>query len=82
MLIAVQDRNKLSKPVYAYGVCKLFVLCEVVGGNFEQNIETTEIKYFSLDELPDNLAEGKTNKEQIEMCFEAYQDENWQTQFE
>lgn len=82
MLIAVQDRNKLNKPVYAYGVCKLFVLCEVMGGSFEQNIEITEIKYFSLDELPDNLAEGKTNKEQIEMCFEAYQNENWQTQFE
>lgn len=82
MLIAVQDRNKLNKPVYAYGVCKLFVLCEVGGGSFEQNVETTEIKYFSLDELPDNLAEGKTNKEPIEMCFEAYQDENWQTQFD
>ena len=81
-LIAVQDRNKHNKPVYAYGVCKLFVLCEVVGGSFEQNIETTEIKYFSLDELPDNLAEEKTNKEQIEMCFKAYQDENWQTQFD
>lgn len=81
-LIAVQDRNKHNKPVYAYGVCKLFVLCEVIGGSFEQNIETTEIKYFSLDELPDNLAEEKTNKEQIEMCFKAYQDENWQTQFD
>lgn len=49
---------------------------------FEKNIETTEIKYFSLDEIPDNLAEEKTNKEQIEMCFKAYNDENWQTQFD
>lgn len=82
MLIAVQDRNKFNKLVYAYGVCKLFVLCEVMGGSFEQNVETTEIKYFSLDELPDNLAEEKINKEQIEMCFEAYQEENCQTQFD
>ena len=29
-----------------------------------------------------NLAEEKTNKEQIEMCFKAYNDENWQTQFD
>ena len=81
-IIALQDRNKHNKPVYAYGVCKVFVLCNVLGGKFEKNIETTEIKYFSLDEIPDNLAEEKTNKEQIEMCFKAYNDENWQTQFD
>lgn len=81
-LIAVQDRNKHNKPIYAYGVCKVFVLCELLGGKFEENIETTEIKYFSLDEIPSNLAEEKTNKEQIEMCFEAYKDKDWQTQFD
>lgn len=71
-LISVQDRNKHNKPIYAYGVCKVFVLCEVIGGKFEENIETTEIRYFSPDELPENLAEEKTIREQIEMCFEAY----------
>ena len=81
-IISVQDRNKHNKPIYAYGVCKVFVLCRVIGGEFIKNIETTEIKYFSLDEIPNNLAEEKTNKEQIEMCFEAYQDKNWQTQFD
>lgn len=81
-IISVQDRNKHNKPIYAYGVCKVFVLCRVIGGEFIKNIETTEIKYFSLDEIPNNLAKEKTNKEQIKMCFEAYQDENWQTQFD
>lgn len=82
ILIAVQDRNKHNKPVYAYGVCKTFILCEVIGGEFLENIETTEIKYFSINELPNNLAEEKNNKEQIEMCFKAYKDDNWETQFE
>ena len=81
-IIAVQDRNKHNKPIYAYGVCKIFVLCNVIGGEFIENIETTEIKYFSLDEMPNNLAEEKTNNEQIEMCFKAYKDEKWQTQFD
>ena len=81
-IIAVQDRNKHNKPIYAYGVCKIFVLCNVIGGEFIENIETTEIKYFSLDEIPNNLAEEKTNNEQIEMCFKAYKDEEWQTQFD
>lgn len=81
-LIAVQDRNKHNEPIYAYGVCKVFVLCELVGGGFKENIETTEIKYFSLEELPENLAKEKTSREQIEMCFKAYNDPNWQTQFD
>ena len=81
-IIAIQDRNKHNKPIYAYGICKVFVLCNVIGGEFIENIETTEITYFSIDEIPDNLAEEKTNKEQIEMCFKAYNDEKWQTQFD
>lgn len=81
-IIAIQDRNKHNKPVYAYGICKVFVLCEAIGGTFVENIETTETKYFSLDEIPENLAEEKTSKEQIKMCFEAANSENWQTLFD
>lgn len=81
-IIAIQDRNKHNRPVYAYGVCKIFVLCDIIGGRFEENIETTEIGYFALDEIPENLAEEKTNKEQIEMCFKAFYNENWQVQFD
>lgn len=56
-------------------------MCDVVGGKFEENIETTEIKYFLIDELP-LLAEEKNNKEQIEMCIRAARDENWKVEFE
>lgn len=81
-IISIQDRNKHNKPIYAYGVCKIFVLCNVISGEFIENIETTEIKYFSLDEIPTNLAEEKCNKGQIEMCFKAVNDKNWKTQFD
>ncbi len=81
-LIAVQDRNKHNTPVYAYGVCKTFILCEIIGGEFQNNIETTEIKFFSLDDLPNNLAVEKNTKEQIELCFNAYKNDNWQVQFD
>ena len=53
-----------------------------IDGEFIKNIETTEIKFFSFDKLPSNLAEEKTNKDQIMMCFKAYNDQNWQTQFD
>ena len=77
-VIAVQDREKHNLPVYAYKVCKIFMLCTVQGGSFEKNIETTESRYFSFDELP-QLAEEKNNAEQIKMCFDAYHAKNWET---
>ena len=78
LVIAVQDREKHNLPVYVYKVCKIFMLCTVMGGSFEPNSETTESCYFGLDELPE-LAEEKNNAEQIRMCFDAYHAKNWKT---
>ena len=77
-VVAVQDREKHNRPVYAWKVCKIFVLCTVVGGEFQSNIETTASEYVSLDELPP-LAEEKTTEEQIRMCFDAYRAGTWET---
>ena len=77
-VIAVQDRAKHNLPVYAYGVCKVFAQCSVIGGDFQPNIETTEFCYFEEDDLPE-LATEKNNEEQIKMCFSAYYSKNWKT---
>jgi len=80
-IIAIQDRDRHNLPAYAYGVCKVFVLCSVLGGEFEKNIETTEFRYFNKAELPE-LATEKNTKEQIEMCFNAYYNKNWIVEFD
>lgn len=77
-VIAVQDREKHNRPVYAWKICKVFVLCALVGGEFRPNSETTASGYFSLEDLPP-LAEEKTTAEQVRMCFEAYRAETWET---
>lgn len=75
-LIALHDRNRHNIPPYAYGICKAFMLCEVIGGVFEENIETVESRYFGTDELP-ALALEKNTPEQIRMCFDAYHNPSW-----
>lgn len=80
-IIAVQDREKHNLPIYAYKVCKIFMQCEVTGGGFVPNIETTGFDYFGMDELP-CLAEEKNNREQIEMCFRAMGAETWETLYD
>lgn len=81
-LIAVQDRNRHNTPVYAYGVTKVFMLCSLIGGEFRANTETTESRYFSRDDIPENLANEKNTKEQILMCFDAAADKNFPVNFD
>ena len=80
-IIAVQDREKHNQPKYPYGVCKIFVLCSVTGGSFRKNSETLQSAYFSVNELP-CLSENKNTAEQIEMCWRAYRNPDWQVQFD
>ena len=81
-IIAIQDRAKHNLPLYAHGICKVFVLCSVVGGSFRENMETTGFDYFSENNLPD-LATEKNNEAQIRMCFEAYRaGDKWKTLFD
>lgn len=77
-VIAVQDRAKHNKPDYAYSICKIFVQCRCIGGEFAENTETTESRCFGPEELPE-LAGEKNTAEQIQMCFDACGDDSWHT---
>lgn len=78
LVIAIQDRNRHNRPLSAYGICKIFVLCSVLGGSFQPNLETVDSGYFSLDSLPE-LSTEKVTEEQIKMCFDAYHADRWTT---
>lgn len=69
-LIGVLDRNKHVDDGYPYSVYKVFVQCQYVQGDFIENIETCEARFFSLEELPP-LSHSRINYEQIKMCFDA-----------
>lgn len=76
-VVAILDHNKHNYPSYAYNICKIFAICKNLGGSFVENIETIDSGFFSLEELPKNIASEKVNLDQIKMCFDAYKDENW-----
>ncbi len=80
-IIAVQDRAKHNLPPYAYGICKIFVLCTLLGGAFEENLETLQSGYFGEEALPP-LSEEKNNLEQVKMCFAAHRAAHWDTLFD
>lgn len=80
-IIAIQNREKHNRPPHAYRIVKIFVLCELLGGAFQENSETTEADWFTLDDLP-QLSDDKSTYEQVKMCFEAAACEVWEPLFD
>lgn len=80
-VIAIQDRDKHNYPKQVSRIIKIFFLGELIDGEFKENIETRASNYFTLNELPE-LDAAKTTREQINMCYQASQTENWQTYFD
>lgn len=81
-LIAVQDWRKHNVVNYAYGIIKVFVLCSYKSGEFQKNLETTEIGLFDRDSIPEELAVEKTTKGQIMMCFDFHENPDSPTLFD
>lgn len=81
-LVAVHDVWKHNRRQFIFDVAKMFFLCTATGGEFQNNIETTESKYFAENNLPENLATEKCTVEQIKLCFEAKRAEVWETVFD
>lgn len=75
-LIALHDWHRRNVRAAAWNVCKAFVLCRPLGGDFQPNAETVGISWFTLDALPP-LATEKNTPEQIALCFAAHADPAW-----
>lgn len=72
-LLAVHDWRKHNPCNLPYGVIKLFIECEILSKTQSDGLETSEARFFALDDLPDPLAEEKNTREQIALCFLAHQ---------
>ncbi|MCR1898544.1 NUDIX hydrolase [Irregularibacter muris] len=69
-ILSLEDAKKHSSLPMPYGIYKIIVQCRLVKINFKKNIETSEVGFFSLDELP-ALSLGRTTKEHIKMALET-----------
>lgn len=74
-LIALLDMNKHSHPPQPYHYYKVFIQCELVGGQARTGIETKDVKFFSENNLPE-LSKDRNTKEQISMLFEFLRNPN------
>lgn len=63
-LIAVFDTNLRKDIPQLFQYYKLVFSCTVTGGTFKENIETSDVGFFDLEDLP-KLSKKRTTKEQL-----------------
>jgi len=67
-LIGILDKKCHPHPPSPYHVYKIFILCEIIGGQAKEGIETSAVDFFAKDQLP-QLSEERITKSQIQLAF-------------
>jgi ADP-ribose pyrophosphatase YjhB (NUDIX family) len=81
-LAAVYDYQKSGHPPrHIDSIYKMFFLCEINGGAACASDETSEVDFFSRDDLPP-LSLGRTTAVQIERMFQHHQQAELPTDFD
>ena len=81
-LAAVYDRNRRGHyPKYPFDIYKMFFICEIIGGEAKTSNETSDVRFFGLDEIPE-LSMGRTLPEQIKRMYEHKNDPGLPTDFD
>lgn len=80
-VVGIYDGNRVQ-PLELFQVVKLVFFCEIVGGQATPSEETSEIKFFSEDEVPRNLSGERTRPRHIRDAFLALQKPEMLTVFE
>ncbi len=81
-LAAVFDRTRQGHPAAVFSCYKIFFLCDVAGGEATSGLETSEVGWFSEDQLPDDLSLDRVLPDQIRRMFQHNRDPIRPTDFD
>jgi len=80
-VVAILDRNRHAGDTYPWSVYKIFVKCDLLGGEFKENIETRAAAFFREGEIP-RLSRRRNTPEQIRLCFAHIRSEQAELEFD
>lgn len=80
-LIGAFDANRTGRPMELYHAVKLIYLCDIIGGEAKTSEETSEVKFFDFDKLPE-LSQNRTNEKHINEIRKHLEDKARETFFE
>ncbi|PLR75785.1 ADP-ribose pyrophosphatase [Bacillus sp. V3-13] len=80
-LLAVLDMNKHPHPPQPHHYYKMFIQCELIGGQARIGVETTGIDFFPEDKLP-NISVKRNTESQLKMLFDFLKNPKKDTVFD
>lgn len=69
-LVGVYDANRTG-PLELFHAFKIVFLCDILDGAAKPSIETSEVAFFSMNEIPENLSGERTKRRHIYDAFRA-----------
>ncbi len=70
-LLAIMDKQKQGMPPGFEYIYKIFLLCKKTGDNISLGLETMDVGWFNIDNLPP-LSLPRNTEEQIKMMYEYH----------
>ncbi|MFZ5826245.1 MAG: NUDIX hydrolase [Bacillota bacterium] len=80
-VLAVYDRARHPHPPLLWPCYKLFIRCELVGGQAAHSLETDGVGFFAATDLPP-LSVGRVTEQQLDRLFEHYRQPDLPTDFD
>lgn len=81
-LIGVYDANRIEDALSLFHAYKLLFLCEVRSGELKVSMETKDVGFFSVEDLPQPFSSYRTTPRHIADAVKARKDPGWQTVFD
>jgi len=80
-VIGLYDANRIE-PLSLFHAGKLVFFCDILGGEATPSDETSEVAFFSKDEIPSSLSGERTRPRHIRDAFASFADITIPTKFE
>jgi len=74
-ILGLIDYNKHQARPFPFDIYQLFMECEIIGGSPRTSIETSDVGFFSMDNLPE-LSVRRVTKKQLIQMYELYRNKN------
>jgi ADP-ribose pyrophosphatase YjhB (NUDIX family) len=80
-VIGVYDANRMA-PMELFHAFKIVFLCDLIDGQARPSIETSEVGFFGLDEIPEKLSSERTKPRHIQDAFSFFHDSHQPANFD
>ena len=71
-ILGLIDYNKHQSRPFPFDIYQLFMACEITGGEATAGLETSDVGFFDMEDLPE-LSDRRVTKEQLLKMCELYQ---------